>query len=82
MKYVLDWSPQAMKHLEQLERHVAERIVTKLDEVLENPFRYLEHYEGQGYKLRIGEYRLLIDVDSTEKVLFVRVLDKRGRIYK
>jgi len=41
----------------------------------------LEHYEGQGYKLRIGDYRALIDVDNQRKILFVRVFDKRGRIY-
>ncbi|MEK6924670.1 MAG: hypothetical protein AABW71_00345 [Nanoarchaeota archaeon] len=47
-----------------------------------DPFRFLEHFEGEDYKLRIGDYRMLIDIDFKRKILFVRVFDKRGRIYK
>ena len=35
----------------------------------ENPFRFLEHYEGDDvYKLRIGDYRALIDIDFSERL--------------
>jgi len=34
------------------------------------------------YKLRIGDYRALIDVDFDKGFLVVEVLDKRGRVYK
>lgn len=40
---------------------------------------------GEGpnvFKLRIGDYRALIDVDTSKRVLFVRHLDHRKRIYK
>ena len=60
-----------------------ERIRRKLKETAINPFYYLEHFEGKDYyKLRIGDYRALIDVDFKSKIIYVRVLDKRGRIYK
>ena len=58
------------------------RIWNKTQELKENPFHYLEHYEGDGYKFRIGDYRALIDVDTENRILVIRVLDKRGRIYK
>lgn len=48
----------------------------------ENPFHYLEHYEGEYYKLRIGDYRALLDIDFKLKIIWVRIIDKRGRIYK
>ena len=48
----------------------------------EEPSHYLEHYEGGGYKLRIGDYRALIDADFENKIIWVMVLDLRGRIYK
>ena len=58
------------------------KIVLKVNEVQEDPFRFLEHYEGKDYyKLRVGDYRLLIDVDFKNKVLLVQVIDHRGRIY-
>jgi len=44
---------------------------------------HLEHYESEKYyKLRIGDYHALIDVDFKIKELFVEVIDHRGRIYK
>ena len=65
-----------------LQKNIRERIKKKFDEVSEEPFDYLEHFEGDYFKLRIGHFRALIDVDVKGKVLFVRVFDKRSRIYK
>ena len=83
MDYSIKWSPQSSSFLDGLQKDIAKRILKKLDEVIENPFRYLNHYEvDEGYKLRIGNYRAIIDVDFQNKILFIRILDKRGRIYK
>ena len=83
MTYEVVWHSPAELFLDTLQKNVAERITKKLDEVERNPFRYLERYTGKGrYKLRIGKYRALIDVDSKKRLLIVRALDKRSRIYK
>ena len=83
MMFEVEYNSQSKKFLKNADKNLVERIIKKLEEVMENPFRYLEHYEGDKcYKLRIGDYRALIDVDSEKKILLVRVLDKRGRIYK
>ncbi len=82
MTFDIKWQPNARKFLRKLSPDIAKRIVKKIKELKENPFRYLEHYEGEGYKFRIGDYRALIDVDFEDKILKIRVLDKRGRIYK
>ena len=70
--------------LQKQDAHIQERLRRGLEKLkCENPFHYLEHYEGKDYyKFRIGDYRTLIDVDFENKVLKVQVLDKRGRIYK
>jgi len=81
--FEVEYNSQSKKFLKNADKNLVERIIKKLEEVRENPFRYLEHYEGDKcYKLRIGDYRVLIDVDSEKRILLVRVLDKRGRIYK
>ena len=82
MSYSVEWHSQAIKFLEKLQKNIAERILKKPDKVKEDPFRFLEHYEGDYYKLRIGDYRMLIDIDFEKKILFIRVFDKRSRIYK
>ena len=82
MTYSVKLSKNAEKFLDKLPKNIALRILNKLEEIKGNPFHYLEHYEGEGYKLRFGDYRALIDVDFDKKILFIRIIDKRGRIYK
>lgn len=81
MNFKIEFSKQATKFIRSLPNDIKERIKKKFKEVSENPFRYLEHYEGDDcYKLRIGYFRALIDVHKDR--LFVRVFNKQGRIYK
>jgi len=83
MSYAVKLHPAVIKFLDKLDKHLAERTKKRLKLLKENPYRYLEHFEGQDfYKFRIGDYRALIDVDKSRKIVFVRVLDHRGRIYK
>lgn len=83
MSFEIILDSKADKFLDKLQKDIALRIINKLEQVKEDPFRYLEHYEGEyDYKLRIGDYRVLIDIDFTRRILFVRVIDKRGRVYK
>ena len=83
MTFKISLDPKAEKFLDKLQKDIALRIINKFEDLIKDPFRYLEHYEGDyGYKLRIGDYRALIDVVFDKNTLIIRVLDKRGRIYK
>ncbi len=83
MSYLVKWNLNPLKFLEKLPKEMSVRIVNKLEIVKNDPFHYLEHYEGADvYKLRIGNYRLLIDVDFTSKILKIRILDHRSRVYE
>jgi mRNA interferase RelE/StbE len=55
----------------------------KLQECKIAPFRYLKHLENiGGYKLRVGEYRIIIDVDNVIKILRVLKFGHRKNIYE
>ncbi len=82
MTYEINFSNQATKFIRSLQQDIKERITAKFKEISENPFRFLEHYEGDYYKIRIGNFRALIDINKERKILWVRVFNKRGRIYK
>lgn len=83
MSYDIRLHPKVDKYLKKCEKQLSERIRKKLNLLKEAPFKYLEHYASEKvYKLRIGDYRALIDVDTNERKMFVRVLDHRNRIYK
>ena len=82
MSYSVEWHPKVRKFLLKLPKEVSQRIVLKVNEAQEDPFRYLEHYEGNDYyKLRIGDYRLLVDVDFQNRILFVQVIGHRRNVY-
>jgi len=81
--YNLIFEKSALDFLNKLEKNVKERIWNKLQQCKENPFHFLEHLEEiEGYKLRVGDYRLIIDVDNSEKILMVLKIGHRKNIYE
>jgi mRNA interferase RelE/StbE len=83
MTFVVRWSRQAERFLGKLPAEVSRRIVNKVNTITDDPFRFLEHYEGADfYKLRMGSYRLVVDVDSTANVISIRVLGHRRNVYQ
>ena len=83
MNYTIEWHSKASKNLSNLPKDLIRNVLNKLDQVKENPFRFLEHFERKNvYKLRIWDYRALIDVDFENKILYIQIFDKRGRVYR
>lgn len=80
--YQLQFDKKALDILNKLERQVKERIWSKLQECKQEPFRYLKHLtQIEGYKLRVGDYRLIIDVNEDAKILYILKIGKRSRVY-
>lgn len=82
MNYEIEFSSRSKKFLKKLPKDISLRIIEKLKQLKQEPFRFLKHFEGAYYKLRIGNYRALIDVDFKNKIICIELLDKRERIYK
>ena len=85
-----DWNwkfaPRAVDQFESLDPHVQDRIVSKLDEVIESEWRepseFLEPLTGGPFsKLRIGQYRLACTLDRSESVLAVHRIEHRSGAY-
>ena len=82
MSYEVKLHPQVEKFLQKCGYILAERIRAKLLLLAENPFQHLERFEGDYFKLRIGDYRALADVDTGRRNVWIRLLDHRKRIYQ
>jgi len=81
--YSIIFEKKALDFLNKLEKGLRERIWNKLQQCKEDPFHFLEHLEEiNGYKLRVGDYRLIIDVDQTNKILKVLKVGHRKNIYE
>ncbi|MCX6742325.1 MAG: type II toxin-antitoxin system RelE/ParE family toxin [Candidatus Pacearchaeota archaeon] len=73
---------RALHDLNKLDILIKQRIWDKLQVCKEDPFRFLEHLEEiDGLKLRIGDYRVILDVDKTNQVLRVLKVGHRKNIY-
>ena len=60
-----------------------ERIARKRDTAAADPKRFLSRLSSvEAYKLRVGEYRVIIDVDWDRKRLVVLTLGHPSTIYR
>lgn len=82
MSYEVILHPQVMEFIKNALPELKDRIRKKLLLLKETPFYYLEHFEGEYYKLRIGDYRALIDINFEKHLIIVQLIDHRNRVYK
>jgi len=83
MSYGVIFTETALNQLRKLERKTQERIITTLERVRLSPERYLRKLRGRPeYRLRVGEYRILILVDREKLILLVVEVGHRKNIYE
>ena len=81
--YELIFEKKALDFLNKLEKEIKERIWNKLQQCKENPFQFLEHLEEiDGYKLRVGDYRIIIGFDKKNNTLNILKIGHRKNIYE
>lgn len=80
-----DWklTDSATRQFDALDEYARERIASKLDDVVEDPWReptdHLEPLTGMPHqKLRIGPFRLGCRADRAAEILWVLAIKKRG----
>lgn len=83
MAFEIRWDTKARDFLRKADKQVANRIVKKVDAIKDSPELFLDILKQiNSYKLRVGDWRAIIDVDWNSKILFVRYIGHRENIYK
>ncbi len=81
--YEIIFDPKAIEFLEKIEKSLAMRIWNKIQSTKENPHHFFERLEGRtDYKLRIGDYRAIADIDHNSKKIEITLIGHRKNIYK
>lgn len=81
MKLLLKRSAQ--KELDNLPDNIALRISRKILELINNPFSEGKKLAGgKGYRVRIGDYRVVYTVDKPNKTIVVIKIGHRRDVYK
>lgn len=78
----VEYTEQALEHLQSLDPPVADRVMDKIDEATEWTEHRLEKLTGYPYyKLRAGDYRAIITWDREADVLRVEAVGHRRNVY-
>jgi len=81
--YEIVFSQKAKKQLFKLERSIQERIISALERIRIRPQSYITKLVGDpGYKLRVGDYRLIMDIDKGKLLVLVIKIGHRKNIYE
>jgi len=80
--YSIQIEKNAEDFLKKLQKKDAESILNKIYSIRENPYRFLKRLQGEKlWRLRIGDYRAVVDVIvSMNKIIVIRI-GHRKNIY-
>ena len=83
MTYEIIFSDKAFKQLKKLDKKIQERIIATLERIRVRPESYVTKLMGDpGFKLRVGDYRVIMDIDKEKVLILVIKIGHRKKIYK
>lgn len=83
MSYEVEWSQKAKDGLKAVEKSFAKRIIGKVMDIRFAPYHFVEKLVGEGaWRMRVGDYRVLLDINEPEKKIEILKVGHRKNIYK
>jgi mRNA interferase RelE/StbE len=81
--YTLIYSSSALKQLEKLDKNMQERILLTLERLRLRPESCsIKKLVGMsGYRLRVGDYRVIFDMENDKLLILVLQIGHRKHIY-
>ena len=82
MSYEIIFSEKDLEQLKKMEKNVQERIIAVLERIRIRPENYVTKLVGDpGYKLRVGDYRVIMDIDNKILRILILKVGHRKNIY-
>jgi len=84
--YKITYTTQAVKSLLKMPRNTANLIRDKLEQIANDPFASIPNakklQDRLGYRLRVGDWRVIYEINKDEVVLIVMKIAPRGEVYR
>lgn len=81
--YEIEFSHSAERQLYKLEKEIQLRIISTLERIRIRPYTHLKKLVGSPYfRLRVSDYRVILDIKESKLLIFVIELGHRKKIYK
>jgi mRNA interferase RelE/StbE len=83
MTWQVIWSEKSLRQLERIDKKNAQKIYDAVLDCIEDPFRMvLRLTDSSFYRLRVINYRVILDLQQSKMIIFVIETDHRKKIYK
>ena len=80
--YSILFSDLSKKQLFKLPKEIQQRIVAALERIRIRPEGYVTNLVGEtGYKFRVGDYRVLMDIEQDKLLILVIKVGHRKNVY-
>ena len=83
--YKITYTTQAAKALLKMPRNIAQLIREKMEQVADDPFASISNakkLQGRpGYRLRVGDWRVIYEINKDQVVIIVMKVAPRGEVY-
>lgn len=81
--YSVKFSRASEEQFYKLEKNIQDRIINSLERIKIRPYHFIKRKEGTSYFiLRVGDYRIILDVKNDLSLILVMELGHRKNIYK
>jgi mRNA interferase RelE/StbE len=82
MAYTVIWTEKALKNLKPLPKKTAARIVAAVEKIRDSPQDHVQQLRGSPFfKLRVGGYRVILDIRKKVLIVYVVRVGKRENVY-
>jgi len=84
--YKIVFTKNAYKSFRRIPKNVVDRIRKKLDLIAKDPYTKRSNVtklqNRPGYRLRVGDWRVIYDIRTNELIILVLKVGSRGEIYR
>ena len=81
----INYSNQALSFLNKADKALSERIIKKIESLKEKPItsdtKSIHGYKEKLFRARVGDYRIIYEVDYSNNIIGIVKIDKRERVY-
>ena len=80
--YEILFHKNAQRQLEKLSKDIQIRVISVLDRIKITPYAHVKKLVNTPYfRLRVGDYRVILDIQTDKLIIFVVELGHRRNIY-
>jgi len=86
MSYKVEYTSKSKKDLKKLPLDIAQNIVLSINSIKDDPYNFVKKIKGtKGHSLythRVGEYRVILDIEDVHLLILVIEAGHRSKIYR